>query len=236
MLDFTPFLGDISLTVKGGAMTKQAETLELGSGGVKLSYRLLLTDIAVGIVALLLIIRHVPAFQKVDLTQTTTALLLGIMSSPVGIIVSTLSMIMLSLPIYLIECFVFVTASRHWLLSYLLAAPAQRLFSLSQVAATKGVSLSSYFELTASAEARMVESRPALHVYYYHLEGIAIFLRNIVAVLVTYLLTSWIYKFDTIVPKNVILFLSLVLAFAMIQVVVMARAYLLRYDQAAIKP
>ena len=75
-------------------MTK---SLEITKEGVKVSYRLFLTDLATGLAVLYLIGTHLSHFLPIELNSTHTLVLFLVCSAPIGIVLSSISLVLLSL-------------------------------------------------------------------------------------------------------------------------------------------
>lgn len=207
-------------------------TIEISKDGVKLSYRHVLTDLATGLVVILLMLYHMPLFVDARPPSAGVLVILLVTSSPLGVAISSASFLFLSLPVFLAEYAVVYVAAKHPLCSLVVSPGAQRVYDLHSNLPADPLSFKEYNRITSIAENTLLKDDPMGWRYYRHLEGVAIYLRNLVFVLAVYALAVEVYKVTPVLDAPVIYLCAFVVFVADVHVVVFARAFLLSYTKA----
>lgn len=206
------------------------DMIAVSSDGISFPYRRLLTDASTGILGLLVAIAYwsyeadVPSmYSSLDAPSRLAAIVtVGFLALPVGVVISCVSLIVLSAPMFFLE-WIIATAIFCWPFRLTILLPLHRLTNTAATFDFFEIGPRNYFTETAKLTAIAEIVFPHAGERFRHLEGVCILCRNTSALL---LVTAFLPHLSGR-HFQVLVAASLVLLFSSSYVCVLSRADIL---------
>lgn len=160
------------------------------TAGFTLPYRRLLTDVSTGLVCMSLVYFGIQGPLGLESLKALViggnigiSFLLLLVSIPIGITISAISLFVLSVPLFVIEILLFLICRWARILSFIFVPTAERLYRFHDCLVSVDVTLKNYYAFTSYLDIVLATKHAGAWIYRGHLEAVIILMRNISALL-----------------------------------------------------